>query len=328
MTQQANAQVLDSTRSDPTTADLTTTAPTAPRGPALTERHILAAANLNSKLSPWRLHQILSGLAPVDQSAPSDRLADLFRRGLGAHLKDVYDVKVSRYQGPNDFVEPFHVNRPTLIEDPGALEATPGTVLMIETPSRAAYEFSWKINYDAVVPLGVVARANLRMHISGAQNALVWVIADNGEISEFHMLAYDPKLVAELEAACRTAITRADSGDEPAPDDPDLADYFRQHSSLQSNSIKICEPSSPEAQAFNTYRRLDRERAEAEAAARTAKTKLDQPKKTLMQAMKDVPTLQIDNHIVTLSVINIAEQHRKASSYTKLNIKQIRETDD
>ena len=290
---------------------------------ALRENHILCAAGISDSLSAWRLWRLMTG---AEEPAPYsiETIERSFRRSLKEELETYRGVRIVPWGGDLSFEGPFVVTKPWVVAE-GAAPMHPGSVLMMEMPSRRTFDFVWRNGYDTLVPAHTRAKAQLRMAVTGLERACVWVVGDNGEIDEVHVVDRDDEEIARLREACRAAIERAESGEEPSPDDEDLGRYAEAHAG--SNSVRLVAPGEAVAIAFDDYVAIKAQEKEASALARGLGKKADVPGTVLKRALVETPTLDMPNgqRLTMEAVVSV----RKASTsrYDKLVIRDKGEGD-
>lgn len=255
---------------------------------ALREVHILSAGGVSEAVSTWRLYQIMRGAIEEPRYVPDDVEVAL-RKAARSILEDRRGVSIRAFPGDLAFEGPFEVTKPWIVVEGGSTAMQEGDVLMIEMPSRRSYDMVWRNNYDVIVPVYTAGKAQVRMDVTGAARAAIWLLGDNGAIDEFHFVERDEDAIASLRESCLAAIARVEAGEEPAPDDDEVGEYLSMPG--RKNSERVLGPADPITDAFEEWQRARAAESEANASARALKEQSRKPEGVLKRALAETPTL-------------------------------------
>lgn len=293
--------------------------PTAVAYPRLREDHILGASNLVKTYTPWRVYNALMGLEKEKPFDATGRLDIKMRNWLRQDAEANYGLVVKRFDGETAFEGPFHASAPDVIVDPGNLLGSKGDLLMIQTPAKDAYDMTWKAGYELSVPASVIAKAQIRMAVTGAERTLVWIVSDNGRVNEFEYVLRDQPFIDALRRKCREVLAAADEGREPAPDDVDVQEYALMRAGTKG--VKKISIEDEEATAFRIYREAKATLSRLGRETKDAKIQEDNAKRVMLGAMKDGSILEMpDKSIVSMKRVDVPEKVSNAYHYSLLKI--------
>lgn len=302
-------------------------APKAPEWPRMREDHILGAARMANTFTPWRVYNLLKGVEKDQPFDPKGRLDLKVKNWLREDAKLTYGAEVSRFDGDTSFLGPFHATRPDIVTEPGALACKAGDILLIQTPSKDSYDMTWKAGYDLLVPATVEAKAQIRMSVAGADRTLLWIVSDSGRVSEFRYIDRDDEFIAALKRGCEAVLAAAERGEEPMPDDVDLDDYVLAKAG-ERGTVEV-DAKSELVGHLQAYDKATKELSQLNIDVRNAKMDQDKAKDAFKKAIAaGKGNLKFpDGRTVVARRVDVAEQHRKASSYTRIDVKAAEKQD-
>jgi hypothetical protein len=299
--------------------------------PTMSEKYILAAAGQSSNITTYELHQVLT-LQKEDVRGEFSPAELELRNHYHRHLHATYGIDADPVtpESARVFENPFVAGRTLVITDPGALqyagkegsEIKAGNVIMVETPSRRLFDNLYRDGFETMLPSYVIMRAQIRMKVAQTDKALVYVVGDNHDIDEFHVVLRDDKIISDLEQACRRAIQRVIDNDPPKPDITE--DHLL---------VEIREGNAPlVVSADDNYFPMVKEMLDAIIEEKrlyepykTAKDLATDKKKEVEALMADNDTNKIimpDGAVITRKLVKKKESYQAASSYTQLNVKK------
>lgn len=296
--------------------------------PTLTERYILGAAGVSSNITPYEIHRILLRQTEPNHGEFSPAELDL-RQHYQRHLQRAYGVSAEPLTPASArvFEGPYMAGRTLVITDPGDLAYSgtddepivAGDVIMIETPARRVYDFVYRNGHETVIPQHVMVRAQIKMAVANANQALIYVVGDNHEIDEFHAVKRDDELIANLIQACRRTIQRVIDNDPPKPDITEDMLLIEGRDASPPLVVSLEDNLYPLIQDyFETYA----EERKLFDIHKQAKAVFDEKKKEIQQVMAEANTNKIvDPHmrILTRKLIKVKERVSNAYSYTVVN---------
>ena len=282
---------------------------------------IIGAAGLSSRLSKWRSYHILAGHIeppPTDKSPLMDRL----QMAIAEHLAETYnaplyrDVTNIRFAGLLDLAPIIRLGAT------GPLDMPADTPVLIETPTRAAYDFAWTSGHDATVPFYLRARAQLAMAATQTTETLIWLVTDMGSLDQFHRVTLDDRLVGRLEAGITALVEQVQNQELPDPEADDIEDAIRLLDG-RANNLRQVAQDEPIMTTIQDYQATVRARLNLDGESKQLKTRENTLKTEILAALLVTPQLELPTgETVESKVVHTAARSQQASSWVRLDIKR------
>lgn len=297
--------------------------------PTLSEKYILAAAGMSSNITEHELFQVMT-LQSEDRKGEFSPAELELRNHYHRHLNKTFglDADPLTPDSARVFENPFMAGRTLVITDPGSLafagdandHIVAGNIILVETPSRRIYDNLYRDGFETMLPRYVVLRAHIKMKVAGTDKALVYVVGDNHDIDEFHVVKRDEALIEQLEQGCRRAIKRVIDNDPPRPD---ITEDHHLINIREGNAPLVV---SEDDNAFPMVRDLldaiteEKRLSEPQKAAKKVVDELKEQVQGLMAENNTNMIVLPDSTRLRRKLINTKESVKPAGSYTRLDV--------
>lgn len=278
-----------------------------------------------ARYSLWAMFRVIVGTESYTPPHMPD-LTVAIRQTLIKHYEKQYQCRVEE---KTHAFSSAKIRIPILtMADSGVLKNNfpDGTPLLLEIPPKISFDNDWIKGQAFAPPFPVRVKAAIACYLTGAPNALIWVVSDSGETEEFKTVPADAALASRLLRKSEDLIRRIIENDVPDPENDDVEKAYieelsEREATGQTKKRLTIEKNSEDEKIVCNYIELKNFQRQAASAAETAKKEASAAGRAVENMFKTYDEILLpDGRVLTPYIGRRRPGYQNGATWLQINV--------